>query len=443
MPYMNNNNEHGINLKNISLNLINTIYVHIFHEEMSADIKTFLLNFLYIGIGIAISTVLSTIFSIVGGRVLGPEQYGKYALIQSAATFICLPMVLGFGNAVLKYVSEKQEAERQYIVICTTNILVLLSTSVSVAIFLVFQNQIAGVFHISQDLYLFSVLTAFANVVFIVTTSILRGIDKNKQYAVFQAVYGFVLLASFLLFIFFFDKAKSFTSMAYPMMFAYSIVSILIIIFFTRKYLRWKFDSKWAKTLTSYAFFSLIGALPLVTYLNLGRLLISKYMTVNDVGIYSAYYAASFGVVSFFWGIFTIVYFPTVSKYKDKAVIFRKINRLLPYLFILGVPLIFVLEYIVLRIYGAQYPVTIVTMLLFSISSVLMVCYGLFDLTFASEGIKGMKLDNIGNIATAVCNLVLGIFLIPRWGLNGAASALIASFIVGITCLYILRKQIP
>ena len=207
--------------------------------------------------------------------------------------------------------------------------------------------------------------------------------------------------------------------------------------------MKWKFDYQWAKTLTSYAFFALIGALPLVTYLNLGRLLISKYMTVADVGIYSAYYAASFGVISFFWGIFTIVYFPTISKYKDKWIIFGKINRLIPYLFGLGIPVIYILEYVVLKIYGNHYPINFVTMLLFSISSVLMVCYGLFDLTFASEGIKGMKLDNIGNISTAITNVGLSIYLIPRLGLNGAAIALIMSFLVGICCLYMLRRRIP
>jgi len=410
---------------------------------MTADIKTFLKNFLYIGVGMALSTIFSTIFSIFGGRILGPEEYGKFALIQSAATFLCIPMLLGFNNAMLKYVSEKPDAERQSNIICTTNILVLFFTTFSIAVFIILGAKLSNLFHISQNLYLLSVVTALIYVFYVITTSVLRGLDKNRELAVFQVIYGFVLLLFFFLFIFIFDKSKSFIAMAYPMLFAYGISAVLIMIFYMRKYMKWKFDYHWAKILISYAFFALIGVLPLVTYINLARILISKYMTVGDVGIYSAYYAASFGVISFFWGIFTIVYFPTISKYKEKWVIFGRINKLIPYLFGLGIPGIYILEYLVLKTYGNQYPINLVTMLLFSISSVLMVCYGLFDLTFASEGIKGMKLDNIGNISTAITNVGLSIYLIPRLGLNGAAIALIMSFLVGICCLYILRRRIP
>ena len=439
----NNSRKNNMDLKSFVLNIMNSIYVRVFREEMTADFKIFLKNFFYIGIGMAISTILSTVFSILGGRILGPEEYGKFALIQSAATFLCLPMLLGFSNAMLKYVSEKPDAERQTNIICTTNILVLLFTTFSITIYLVFEAKLSSIFHIPQNLFRFAIITAFVYVFYVITSSVLRGLDKNRAYAVFQVTYGFVLLLFFFLYIYIFDKSKSFNAMAYPMLFAYGISPLFIMIFFMRKYMKWKFDYQWAKTLTSYAFFALIGALPLVTYLNLGRLLISKYMTVADVGIYSAYYAASFGVISFFWGIFTIVYFPTISKYKDKWIIFGKINRLIPYLFGLGIPVIYILEYVVLKIYGNHYPINFVTMLLFSISSVLMVCYGLFDLTFASEGIKGMKLDNIGNISTAITNVGLSIYLIPRLGLNGAAIALIMSFLVGICCLYMLRRRIP
>jgi O-antigen/teichoic acid export membrane protein len=443
MPDQNNHSRSiSIDLKAFVLRVINTIYVRVFREEMTNDIKTFLKNFIYIGVGMALSTIFSTIFSIFGGRILGPEEYGKYALIQSAATFLCLPMLLGFNNAMLKYVSEKPDAQRQSDIICTTNILVLIFTSCSVAVFIILGSRLSNLFHISQNLFLLSVVSAVIFVFYIITTNLLRGLEKNHAYAVFQATYGFMLLLFFFLFILVFDKSKSFIAMAYPMLLAYGISALFIVVFFMRKYMKWKFNYYWAKILTSYAFFALIGTLPLITYLNLARILISKYMTIADVGIFSAYYAASFGVISFFWGIFTIVYFPTISKYKEKSIIFGRINKLIPYLFGLGIPFIYVLEFLVLKTYGNHYPIDFVTMLLFSVSSVLMVCYGLFDLTFASEGIRGMKLDNIGNIATGITNIGLSLYFIPRLGLNGAAIALILSFSVGVICLYYLRKRI-
>jgi O-antigen/teichoic acid export membrane protein len=165
-------------------------------------------------------------------------------------------------------------------------------------------------------------------------------------------------------------------------------------------------------------------------------------MNVGDVGIYNAYYVASIGVGGLFWGVFNIVYFPAISKYENKGTIFKRINKLLPFLFGFGIPIILIGEFIILKLFGSHYPVNFILMLMFAVSSILVVCYGLFDWTFASQGLRGMKLDNIGTIAIAIVNALLSFILIPRLGLYGAAGAILISFIAGIGCLSLLKRRI-
>ncbi len=58
-------------LKSATLaNIVALVYQRIFHEEMSADVKAFLKNLLYVGVGTIISTIFSMIFMILGGRIL-------------------------------------------------------------------------------------------------------------------------------------------------------------------------------------------------------------------------------------------------------------------------------------------------------------------------------------------------------------------------------------
>ena len=80
--------------------------------------------------------------------------------------------------------------------------------------------------------------------------------------------------------------------------------------------------------------------------------MISRYLTIGDVGIYAAYYTASINVAGLFWGMFNMVYFPTISGYKNKGPVFQKINRIIPYLICLGIPFVFICEVVVLKFYG-------------------------------------------------------------------------------------------
>ena len=89
------------------LKLVNLCYRRVFHEDMSAGVQAFLKNLLYVGIATVISTLCTSLFSILGGRWLGPEEYGKFILIQSVAMFLYIPMELGLNTAMLKYTSEK------------------------------------------------------------------------------------------------------------------------------------------------------------------------------------------------------------------------------------------------------------------------------------------------------------------------------------------------
>jgi O-antigen/teichoic acid export membrane protein len=194
--------------------------------------------------------------------------------------------------------------------------------------------------------------------------------------------------------------------------------------------------------LTGYSLFAAVGGLSFVFYTNIDKILINKYLSVAEVGIYRAYFVASINITVLLWAMFNTIFFPTISKYKDKSMVFNRINKLIPYLISLGVPLMFFCEFIILKLYGSQYPINPILMLMFAFAAVLVVWYGLYDWTFTSEGTRGVKIGLLGTITIAVLNLLLNIFLIPHFALYGAIGANIVSFACGIYCLHALKSKI-
>ena len=426
-------------LKATFLNLAKLIYRRIFLEEMSAEVETFLKSLFVVAIGIAIATLFSTAFTIMGGRILGPEEYGKFTLVQTIASFLCIPMYLGFTTALIKYSSERSDADRQSKIISTAFALVFLCTLISVAAFIIFGSQLARLFSSSSNLFFISLIIAVMIVFFTITTSILRSLDKTHAYAFFQVLYAAIMLIAFLVFIL--NRSSSFKSMAYPMIIAYGISSTAILIFSIHKTIKWNFDRYWAKILTKYSAFSLIGGLAFVFYSNFDNLMVNKFLNVTDLGIYNAYSSASINVMGIFTGVFFIVFFPTVSKYESKGIIFKRINKFMPYLIFLGIPLILVCEFIVLKLYGNKYPLNTVWLIIFPIASVCVAIDGLYGWLLNSVGLQGVRISSFAAIILVLVNVGLNIILIPRIGITGAVVSIIVSYNSSVMTTILLGKK--
>ena len=119
----------------------------------------------------------------------GPAEYGKYSLIQSIAMILYVPMLLGFNTAMVKYNSEKEDAQRHTNIISTTYIIVIALTVISSAYLLSFSGFILNVlFHISGDLFRLAVIFAILYALYTITTEAVRGLFKMKIFAIFQSI---------------------------------------------------------------------------------------------------------------------------------------------------------------------------------------------------------------------------------------------------------------
>jgi len=422
------------------LDIIGLFYERLFHEDVTVEVEMFIKNLSYMGIGTIIASVFSFAYNILAGRWLGPSEYGYFTLVQSVAMFLYIPMMLGFHTALVKYNTEKIDFLRQRCIISTTFILVFLFTIVSLLIYFVFSKQIMNIFSISQDIFYFALVFAVLYVFYTLMIETMRSLHRITEVSLFNPIFSLILFFSFLALIFVFNDL-TFKSPLFSMLLAYGITGGILLAFL-RKYIRPEFSLSWAKKLQKYSIYSLIGGISFVLYMNFGKIVINMYLPVSNVGIYWAYNYSFTAVIFLFTSIFVTVFFPVASMCLDKGMLFRRINKIVILLIIIGWPLSLVSGYIILKMYGTEYPFDLPLTLLFATGGICIAVDQLYGQLVCSVGVNGIKIESYAAVVLAGVNVILNFLLIPVIGLAGAVVATIISYLFSISIMLIKWKDL-
>lgn len=420
-------------IKELVTKLAGTAYRRVFNREMSPTEGDFLRSLSWVGAGSFIATAFLAVFSILGGRLLGPEEYGKFTLIQSIAMFLYVPMLMGFDVAMLKYNAEKDELTRQKSITSTTYIVIAGVTAVSVAVMLLFAQPLARLFAATPELFHLSIYFALLYALFTLAQTTLRSVNRMRAFALSQPVCAVILLVAFGVFILL--GRLTFEAMVYSRLISYAVTAVVIYFLYTRQYFSFNFDTGWARTLARFASAYIVAGISSVVYGNIGKIIVAHYMTIADVGIYGAYFTATMNIASILWGIFNMVFLPTASRYEDKRPLLHRFNRLVPLIVVLGIPLIMGIGYLILLLYGGEYPFNLLWLALFAVAAVSFIIRGFYISLSTSEGPRGAFLSSIAGVATALVTLGLSLLLVPVIGIAGAMVAAIAGYLIGMVVI--------
>lgn len=419
--------------------IIKKIYKRIFDESLAPNVFLFLVNLKYAIFGYGLAAFCVFVFEIVAGRILGPEEYGKYVLVSSVAMFLYLFMTLGISTAAVKYNAEKEDYQRQRKIISTSYWATLIISFIFALLFFIFTPLFSRIFSIPLRIFYFAIIFAACYTLYILATDNLRGLHQIKKLSFFRASYGFLILIIFLIFLL--NNHISFVTTAFSICFAYFIVFMLVTIKI-RSYLYLRIDRFWLKNLLEYGIYVVGGSSLFIFLPILSKIMVNKYLTVTDVGIYNAYYFSSMNIALFFYTVFIMVFFPTASKYQQKEPIIRKIKKIILPLFLFGVPFLFLSQLVVLSFYGPKYPINYYLMFLFALSGILFIVYGFYSWLFYSKSVQEAKrMMALAGIIFTI-NIFLSIYFIPWLSLFGAVLAIISAYLIGIIYLFVSQKKL-
>ncbi|WP_143301719.1 oligosaccharide flippase family protein [Candidatus Entotheonella palauensis] len=398
------------------------------------SLTDFLRKLSYVGMGSAAASLLSFPFRIYIGRVLGPDAYGQFAVISSVAMFLCLPMRLGFGTAMVKYGASQGAVTTQSSILTTAVVCVGACSAAALVLYISFATALAELFAVSrQDLYLAMALAVFY-VFYMLARDALRALHALRQFGLFEPVYVLIQIAAFGL-LWAMGGPLSFQTLLYAMWIAYGATTLLIYLYVLRPYLCGPLDRAWAKHLMSYSLVTSIGGMSFTVFTYTDQLMLNTYMTAADVGIYYAYLTASVDVARWVFNMFNAVFFPTASKLQDKTQLYRQINRALPYLVVLGFLCVLASQWLILTLYGRDYPLDPWWMCLFATGGVGIGVLGLYGWLLNATGRGGAKVYACSEALLAVVNMGLNLWLIPVLGVTGAITSTILAYGLAIVVM--------
>jgi O-antigen/teichoic acid export membrane protein len=423
-----------IRFKEFASRLVNLPYEMIFKERMSRDVTDLLRHTSYAAIGTLFGALISSVFTILAARILGPANFGDFSLITVVGVIFGLSMALGLSPMIV-YASRARDESEQTRIISTAYILMALFTVASVIIYVLLSSPLSQIIGISVTLYLFALAYALTSAFFALTLNSFRIFFKMKTYALLNAGQSIVVLVVFLVFVS--SGARSWQSAGYSLFISYVAISLTSLVVL-RKYISLRFDRFWSKRIVHYLRFAIPGAIA-GACMGIDRILINIFGTAAEVGIYSAYFLSSITVALMLSTIVNAAFFPYASRSRDKGSILVKINKAAPYVSISLVPPFVLVERIVFFLYGHQYPFSWEIAFFFALAAVLTFFYQCYGYLMGSEGPQGAQVNTRSGIIAFVVLICLDVLLIPLTGILGATLTLIIAYLIGI--LYLTSHQ--
>jgi len=378
--------------------------------------------------------ILGFISSILLARFLGASQYGEYSYLISIMTIGIVFIEFGFPTFLIRRISELNINENAQSIV----------TIIWNSLYFLFFISILGTFiiyilldHIKIEnkiLYYWLIPIAISMTFSSYRASIMRGLNKVIIGQLPDEIGKPFLIIIFVISCVYIFQIELTTINLLQINMATSVI-ILIVGYKTlfsqiniiKLYKRNKFDIQIFKETTPY----FILALLLILQQNIDVLMIGKIMSMEDVGIYKIA-SMNANLIGLTLIAISMAIMPNISKlYKEKQykILQSVIVKGHRYAFFLALPILIIFFFLgkiyLVAIFGDEYANAYITLNILAFGKVFYAGIGLIGTVFNMIGLSWYVAINAFFIV--FINLILNYFLIPIYGIEGAAIATIVS----------------
>lgn len=393
---------------------------------------------------ISIAKIFSTILALVAigfiTRYLGASGFGNYATVLAFFAFFGAFADLGLYSVATREIS-RAGADEEKIMGNIFSLRLLASLTVflisPLAIFLPYPPELK-----------WGIIIAAASFIFSSGYSVLNGVfQKNlaMDKVALTEVLGKVVQLAIIVFAVKYDLGFRVIIMS---LLAYMIFNFTIVLFWSRRYLKFKPQIDWTywKKFIKESLPMGIAALIAFLYLKIDTILLSVIKSSSDVGIYNAAYKVIENII-FFPGMIVGLTLPLTSRYIfSERKRFEDIsNKTFKVFFILVVPLVigtlFLADGIIRLIGGAGFSesASVLRILIFSL---VFMFFGNFSNNILLASNLQKKLMVVLSICAAF-NITANLILIPIYSYKGSAViSVFTEMMVVIFTFYLLSKKI-
>ncbi len=373
--------------------------------------------------------ILGFLFVIFTSRYLGPEAYGVLSFAIAFTVIFGILADLGLSQFIVRESSRDKSLTSKYL--GNAIVMKLIASSITFLLIVITVNYFQYPINTIMIIYLIAlnVLIASFSQIF---NSVFQIYEKMEFMAIGSALSSVLLLAMVLLAIHY-KKDVVFFALIYLLVGI--IILVYSIIICLRRFIIPKMEidlNFWKSIIFESLFFVLAGVFTQI-YFNIDSVMLSFMVGNQAVGFYTVAYKLIFALL-LIPSVLIISIFPVMSKHFESAQNILKLEyeRVVKYLFILALFLFtfgfLFADKIILIFYGTNYTPSIGALqILIFVIPIIFITYFLGNLLGA---INRQRFVAIVTGTSAVLNIILNLFLIPKYSYFGASFATVVTEIV-------------
>jgi len=394
-------------MKKIIIKFIEWFHLKIFGHPIGPEMKKFIVNLFWSTFGGGLAALIVLGVNVFAGRLMGPTEYGKYNLVLVVVNYLLVPIYFGLDIATIRAIAKSKDKKEASKNISSAAPFIFCSLVVVLSISLIFRRLFAGLFSTEVSLInyalIFTIFMVFKNIL----DGYIRGIHSFKYQFIGRIIETCLIVSSFFL-LFVFLKKDIYTSYLIVLASGASAIAIFYLIRL-RSYFG-KFNFQTLRNLLSHGKYFVINSALLTVFLSLDKLVINKYLDPFELGLYGAYYTASFTLITQLSQMFNNVFFPSVAKNLSRA-IFTKIEKL----FLIGFAPMFIavtlIVFVLVKLFGSKYGLYWSYVLIFGFMGTIQVAitvYGSIIMNFTKEVFRRyLWYYHLINLLTVIVYIIL------------------------------------
>lgn len=356
-------------LKSKFLAFVDFLHLKIFGHQIGDNMKTFLGHLSWSFSGGIITSIIMMVINILGGRLMGPNEYGKYNLLITLSQFIMIPILFGLDTSSIIAISNSKKNQEKKDNISSTLYFVLFSSLLLSVLYIVFFKYISNKFSIETTFlsitFIFAILTGLKTIF----ESFIKGLHLFRYQFYGRIIEIFTVCLFFLLFFIFENKHNYFF---YVLSLTTGIIILIIYYFKKTKHFLTDFNLEFLKKQISLGKFLLLGTILGICFNSIDKLIIAKYLSLTELGIYGAYFTVSVNLVGQLTQMFINVFLPSISNINDSFFI-KKIDRLYLLFFTPILIGIMGIVFLAITLFGDKYGINYGFIISFSLLSTLQI----------------------------------------------------------------------
>ena len=411
---------------------------------MASKVRTIFANVSWLMISQIITSACAFVWTILMARYLGPSDYGIFGTAVSFSVLFTVLADFGVTTYIIRSIATNLEEESKYLDNALS--LKLFLSVLYLAVVLIALLILGWANYVVLFCMLFaieSLIKSFQGTIF----SSFQAHEQMKYQAITNTILN-VLTLVFIVIVTFTDFKLMGITFAYILA---NVIAIIYEIYALRKHFvkpKFSFDIKFYRTLIKAGIPFALTGLFYTIYYSIDIVMITHFSTTYDTGLYNSAYKL-ISVLTLFYSIYTAVIFPVMSKLfkSEKDILGLSFVKSMKYLLLATVPIAvftFFYGYDIIAIYGAEYIEAggVLKILIWTVCFLFVNGACSMILNASHEEYSVTKIYSIA----AVFNVVLNLFLIPKYSVYGASVATVLSEILILVLeMYMIKKinQLP